>query len=423
MRVQFPLGGSRDLTQSKNKCAISYYVRMNCNHLPQRLRAYGRRLLVLVFLPILGCTVLPAPARQGVDKAVFMTLRQERGRQEEHLGSIPAYIHVVDGFVILWKKPPEEWAMGEPDTLEKQITKPGSGASTAFRRVHLEKLPPVLPSLLGTQLQLYDTQGPVCQARIVELLMLGQAYTWDYGYWGHGEPNYKEPSTRAEIAQAIWEDSGKKDNLGHSLGARIIPLFGSCEKASWAQAAGPPRPKVYPAQVASPPWSSAALAQFNKLLQDPAWCTALNSKPSADLLTSCKHLLGLLADKHPLVPDIRMFPSIPRFGSLLTISLSVGDYECVPYEYHICEAFLVSGRPERAEFRLLNDITCDSNLLPDAAVDFNGDGPIVFLNSAGLDISVATKKSPLSMQQDYLFLPHSVDGDGCNPKNFSPAHL
>jgi len=58
--------------------------------------------------------------------------------------------------------------------------------------------------LPGTRLHLLNSQGVVCEARIEELLLLGQAFTSDYGseLYKRAHLDVKLPSSREEIAPA-----------------------------------------------------------------------------------------------------------------------------------------------------------------------------------------------------------------------------
>lgn len=58
--------------------------------------------------------------------------------------------------------------------------------------------------LPGTWLHLLNSQGVVCEARIEELLLLGQAFTSDYGseLYKRAHLDVKLPSSREEITPA-----------------------------------------------------------------------------------------------------------------------------------------------------------------------------------------------------------------------------
>lgn len=101
--------------------------------------------------------------------------------------------------------------------------------------------------------------------------MLGQAITSSFGYWEEqGDMgNFKMPTTRPEIAKAIWKIGAEKKRLGHSLGARVKALSGSCDKATWARVAIGPAPKVSVAAKAEALWAKPALEQFKRKLATP----------------------------------------------------------------------------------------------------------------------------------------------------------
>lgn len=181
----------------------------------------------MVMLAILGCAPLPQSSMpQKLEPPQADTDFPKRlNLQMQQMGISPDHMPLIDGFVVLGNRPPENWTVGTPDTLATQPSVPGH-PNTAFRPVRLIHLPSAIAKLPGTRLQLLDAQGAVCAARITEILMLAQSFT--------SNP-YETFTNREEIAQDIWEESETEGNPGRFLGARITPLSETCEKATWAR--------------------------------------------------------------------------------------------------------------------------------------------------------------------------------------------
>lgn len=351
----------------------------------------------------------PSPTRSPEREASarsLAALREGLGSPAQAQGArhFPYYMHVVAGYVVLWHQPPEEWAVGKPSTLQTRIEEREDGRSTAFRRVRMERLPQALRTLPGTNLQLLDHRGLVCEARVEELLMLGQAITSSFGHWEEqGDMgDFKMPTTRPEIAKAIWKIGAEMKRLGHSLGARVKPLSGSCDKATWARVAIGPPPQIVVAAKADASWARPAIEQFKRQLATPEIKKEIGRyrEEGAGWSLTAENLRW---------EDVAVwgFPPAPPLGRLLSVSVDYGDSDCSE-GYEIRMLWKVNGTPEQARFQLLaKEISSPSGLLevaPRAVVDIDDDGQPEVLVKGGL-VSAA--------QKDLMFLALATPDDGC----------
>jgi hypothetical protein len=391
--------------------------------LPMRLRSVLALHAVGILLIATGCASVARQRSQAAETADIdrlAALRKGLGdpSQMQGAGYFPYYMHVVAGYVILWRQPPAEWALGEAETQQDVLD--NRGVNTAFKRVRMERLPPALRSLPGTRLYLLNERGLVCQASVGELLILGQAFISDPEYWAYqgqdvegAEDRKRRSASRAELAQAVWKESAAGEDLGRSLGARLASVSGSCDRATWARVAIGPPPAVAIGEEASPAWRRAVRGEFDRLLRTPQGAERFKVTPEK-----------LSQDLDPLldrIVGVTLFPGKSAAGPLVALNLDAGHEECTNYLYQICVVWAVTGPAEHAQFRFLDGVRCEPSPPLQAAIDIDGDGLPEFLNGAGLSLA-STRALSAHGRPALMFLPVVLRGDGCTLPKQWPVH-
>lgn len=273
------------------------------------------------------------------------------------------FAFVVDGEVVISLKPDVGWAAG-PVVVEKKGADPLLLRSR--RAVDASKLPAELAELPGLAVQLLDSRGVRCQAKLGELLLRGRAIS-DLG------PDGDEVWSMSAITLVTRVDVDRK----------------ACAGATWARASAFPAPAIATAEAPAPDLKKQALAAFQALPESRAiqrefalWSAAQGSR-------SGRSTPSWFQRPH-YRPTVRVFR--PATGpALLSVSANVSEGGCTDGIFDALWALweLKDEQTGHPRLILLNQPDTYKTLRPTAAVDVNGDGTLELLFEGSIDAASA----------------------------------
>lgn len=164
--------------------------------------------------------------------------------------------------VVLDAAPQVAWGEGAPQLLADAVPFPTRMA------VSRGKLTPDLAAWTGKKVRLYGPAGPVCEATLGDLSLVGRVipHFGEVARWhGTGEHAGKQPVSKAEIAREAWALASGARPHGVVLAADLASTQGDCKAALWAQVASEPERRVAKAEEAGDALSKKALAELRKL--------------------------------------------------------------------------------------------------------------------------------------------------------------
>lgn len=164
--------------------------------------------------------------------------------------------------IVLDVSPQLAWGQGAPQLLADAVPFP-----TAVP-VNAAKLPVTLATWIGKKMRLYGPSGPVCEATVGALSLVGRVipHFGEEARWhGTGDHAGEGALSKAQIARAAWDLAvGARPN-GVVLAANLANPQGDCKAALWAQPASAPERKVAKAEEAAPALSKKVLEELRKL--------------------------------------------------------------------------------------------------------------------------------------------------------------
>jgi ketosteroid isomerase-like protein len=170
-------------------------------------------------------------------------------------------IHEGGPRVVLKTPAPASWAEGAPELLADKEPYPTKVAVSA------SKLPADLAAWAGKKMRLYGPSGPVCEATLGSLSLVGRVipHFGEVARWnGQGELATK-PLSKAQKARAAWELAAGASPNGVVLTADLTSVQGDCKPALWAQPAAAAESKVARAEPADAALAKSLLEAFRKL--------------------------------------------------------------------------------------------------------------------------------------------------------------
>jgi hypothetical protein len=300
-----------------------------------------------------------------------------RIREEELLSVAPGrsefddlkrFAFVVGGRLVLHPAAPENWALGAgkiPASREDSIN--------VVREANPRRLPAELKAWIGQRVRLFNAQGPVCQATVSRLQLVGR-----------GDP----PGEVQNDAEEVWRSSS------HLLVAVPPSDQKACAGAVWARAASLPLPRVFPARPADARLQQAALRAFRALPEHGRLQTEYRKwqeTPGEGKKKTSKRRVSHWDQLEPGNTRVLVIRRDTPALTLVSVSSRAGmadDDDCHDtFEGHLWGLWEV--RQETGKLRLLlrNRPSDKVSLVPTAAVDIDGDGELEILVSAFYDLA------------------------------------
>lgn len=163
--------------------------------------------------------------------------------------------------VVLDVSPETSWAEGPPQLLAEADPFP------TRRAVDVAKLPATLAAWTGKKVRLYGPSGPVCEATLASLALIGRVipHFGEVAHWRGNADEGTRPLSKQQIARNAWDLAGGAAPNGIVLAAELTDPQGDCKTALWAQLAAEPERKVAAALPAEPELAQRLLAALRKL--------------------------------------------------------------------------------------------------------------------------------------------------------------
>jgi hypothetical protein len=291
---------------------------------------------------------------------------------EEAAPQLPAqaYRHVIAAgsaglFIVLHQEPAAEWGRGEPRQIVRGFP------SVLERDVQVALLPSSLLSWQSKVVHAMGTRNPRCVAEVGELMLVGQLL-YEFGYEDEGEDAKERASVDDDQARAreLWSMAGVV------LAARLRPLSGSCEGATWARIAATPAPLIAAAQPASPALRGAALSAFAKL---PAYRTVEERYEEWQAEADATETRGVPWELHDsAVPEVSLLSDPGSGVSIVSVSVSTGE-GCGGFYGELTALWRIDEGADQLE--LVGVLEADRR--PAAIVDLEGEGRPVVLFEGG----------------------------------------
>jgi hypothetical protein len=286
--------------------------------------------------------------------------RALRGQQQRTLPAA-AFVHVIEGggqWLVLHRKPPADWARGEPEILDYELP------VSAVKHVDEHALPPALQAWRGRAVHLLSWSGPRCIAEVGQLRLIGRAVPLDEPR-GNGEERSAEQTLTA--ARELW------DLTRPVLAARLTSLSGDCKGATWARDAERPTPLVSPARAA--PRAEIAEAALAALQAVPAYRAVARRFQASEFVQTA----GPWEHHEGEEPVVIQLEDRATQSTLVAVSMASGGF-CEPWYGQLTAVWRVTGSAsDDVGLELLG--ATEELLLPSATADLDGDGePEIFFN-------------------------------------------
>lgn len=154
------------------------------------------------------------------------------------------------------------WGEGAPELLADAVPFP------TRVRVSPRKLPEGLATWAGKKMRLYGPSGPVCEATLGDLSLIGRVipHFGEVARWhGTGEHAGEGALSKGAIARAAWSLAEGARPHGVVLAADLVDARGDCKAALWAHPASASESRVARAEEAGEALSRRVLAELRKL--------------------------------------------------------------------------------------------------------------------------------------------------------------
>ena len=163
--------------------------------------------------------------------------------------------------VVLDVSPETAWAVGAAQLLADVDPFPTRKA------VDAAKLPAALAAWAGKKVRLYGPAGPVCEATIGSLALIGRVFphSGEVARWHGTADDGARPLSKRQIASSAWHLAAGAPPNGIVLAADVSYPQGDCQTALWAQLASEPEREVAAAEAAPPELAQRLLASLRKL--------------------------------------------------------------------------------------------------------------------------------------------------------------
>jgi hypothetical protein len=278
------------------------------------------------------------------------------------------FAHVDEGELVVSTHVDEHWIKSFARQRPEH-----TGLTQVALEVDVGRLPARLAAWRGRKVRLYGARGPLCEATVGDLVIVGKAII--DGMLAH---DIEEASRTPEaLARAYWE---------HTEGAHwlVAKLEGACKGAQWARAAELPEPAIAPVEK---PAAELLERARHKLRELPAY----------DLLASHDHDSAPSAAWDAEAQVEALVIHAPG-ADLLSVSLTAG----VCGELQLWTLWQIEGPAGHPRLRLRSDPTGAGGFhVVLGAFDPDGQGHFQLLTGAG--------RYTLDGKADEL----SVPGDGC----------
>ncbi len=163
--------------------------------------------------------------------------------------------------IVLDVAPQTSWAVGAAQLLAD------TDPFTTRKAVDAAKLPATLAAWTGKKVRLYGPAGPVCEATLGSLALVGRVipHFGEVARWHGTADDGARPLSKPQIASSAWDLAAAAPRSGIVLAADISYPQGDCKTALWAQLASEPERKVAAAEAAPPELARRLLAALRKL--------------------------------------------------------------------------------------------------------------------------------------------------------------